>query len=200
MRRRVWHRMCTRQCKVLRCAILCVIVCVVCVLLWREPHGALRRVLMRGGGGWEWRVTGVAGGALVWGCGPVRHEPVVEGPRPLQSPCDRVGVPWKSGFFWGGGSKEPPSTRAVREKGSIDRTVSQLFFLSTPAPTLKLVNFFVKHYQIHDFFEPPRWADSRNPIFIFCRLLGSGHLRGSGVSLGRILGGPSIEPFGGGGV
>ena len=33
------------------------------------------------------------------------------------------------------------------------------------------------------------------------RFLGLGHLRGPGVSLGRILGDPSIEPlFGGGGV
>ena len=37
------------------------------------------------------------------------------------------------------------------------------------------------------------------PIFIFCRILGLGHLRGPGVSLGRNLGVPSIEPFFGGG-
>ena len=33
------------------------------------------------------------------------------------------------------------------------------------------------------------------PFSLFCRFLGLGHLRGSGVSLGRILEGPSIEPF-----
>ena len=52
-----------------------------------------------------------------------------------------------------------------------------------------------------DFSEPPRRADSKNPIFIFGGFLGLGHLRGPGVSLGRILGVLSIEPFlGEGGV
>ena len=46
-----------------------------------------------------------------------------------------------------------------------------------------------------DFSEPPQRADSKNPIFIFCQFLGLGHLRSPGVSLGRILGVPSIEPF-----
>ena len=36
--------------------------------------------------------------------------------------------------------------------------------------------------------------------FFFCGISGPGHLRGPGVSLGRILGGPSIEPFFGGGL
>ena len=44
-----------------------------------------------------------------------------------------------------------------------------------------------------DFSEPPRPADSKTPIVILCWIMG--HLRGPGVSLGRILGGPSIEPF-----
>ena len=35
----------------------------------------------------------------------------------------------------------------------------------------------------------------RCPIFIFCRFLGPGRPWGPGVRLGRILGGPSIEPF-----
>ena len=38
-------------------------------------------------------------------------------------------------------------------------------------------------------------ADSKNPIFIFAGFLCPGHLRGLGVSLGRIFGSPSIEPF-----
>ena len=46
-----------------------------------------------------------------------------------------------------------------------------------------------------DFSEPPRRADSKNPIFIFCRFLGLCHLRGPGVSLGRIFRVPSIEPL-----
>ena len=52
-----------------------------------------------------------------------------------------------------------------------------------------------------DFSEPPRRADSKNPIFFFPRFLGLGHLQGPGVRLGRILGVLSIEPFlGEGGV
>ena len=46
-----------------------------------------------------------------------------------------------------------------------------------------------------DFSEPPRRADSKNPIFIFGRFLCLGHLQGLGVNLGRIFGVPSIEPF-----
>ena len=39
------------------------------------------------------------------------------------------------------------------------------------------------------------------PFSIFCRFLGQGHPWGPGVCLGRILGGPSMEPFlGEGGV
>ena len=51
-----------------------------------------------------------------------------------------------------------------------------------------------------NFSEAPRRADFKNPIFIafFCRFLDLGHLRGPAVSLGRILGAPSIEPLGGG--
>ena len=59
-----------------------------------------------------------------------------------------------------------------------------------------MVNFFFNKFTANGAFsEPPRRADSKNPIFIFCRFLGLGHLRGPGVSLGRILGVPSIEPF-----
>ena len=61
--------------------------------------------------------------------------------------------------------------------------------------------FFLKYMANDEFSEPPRRADSKNPIFIFCRIFGPGHLRGPGVSLGRILGGRSIEPvFWGGGL
>ena len=56
-------------------------------------------------------------------------------------------------------------------------------------------NFFTKYMANEDFSEPPRRADSKNPIFFFSRFLGLGHLRGPGVSLGRILGVLSIEPF-----
>ena len=54
----------------------------------------------------------------------------------------------------------------------------------------------------HDVFsEPPRRAHSKNPIFFFSRFLGLGHLQGLGVTLGRIFGVVSIEPFwGDGGV
>ena len=46
-----------------------------------------------------------------------------------------------------------------------------------------------------DFSEPPRRADSENPIFTFGRFLGPCHLRGRGVSLGRILGVLSMSHF-----
>ena len=59
-----------------------------------------------------------------------------------------------------------------------------------------MVIFFSTKYMANDdFSKPPRRADSKNPIFIFYRFLGLGHLQGPGVSLGRILGVPSIEPF-----
>ena len=65
--------------------------------------------------------------------------------------------------------------------------------------SIKVGQFFPTKFMANDdFSEPPRRTDSKNPIFIFCRFLGPGHLRGPGVSLGRILGVPSIEPFGGG--
>ena len=50
--------------------------------------------------------------------------------------------------------------------------------------------FFTKYMANDDFSKPPRRADSKNPIFIFCEILGPGHLRGPGVSLGKIFGGP----------
>ena len=51
-----------------------------------------------------------------------------------------------------------------------------------------------------DFSEPPRRADSKNPFSFFCRISGPGHLRGPGVSLGRILGARQLGPFLGGGL
>ena len=60
--------------------------------------------------------------------------------------------------------------------------------------------FFTKSMANDDFSEPPRRADSKKPIFFFPRFLRLGHLRGPGVSLGRILGVLSIEPFFGGGA
>ena len=48
------------------------------------------------------------------------------------------------------------------------------------------------------FLNPLDSADSKNPIFNFCRILGPGQLRGPGVSPIKIWRGPSIERFGGG--
>ena len=59
---------------------------------------------------------------------------------------------------------------------------------SFPPPT-------TKYMANDDFSKPPRHADSKNPIFIFCRIVGLGHLWGLGVGHGRILGDPSVEPF-----
>ena len=63
-----------------------------------------------------------------------------------------------------------------------------------------MVNFFLQIVASDDFSEPPRCADSKNPIFISCRFLGFLGLRGLGVNLIRILGVPSIEPLLGGGL
>ena len=53
-----------------------------------------------------------------------------------------------------------------------------------------MVNFFSTKYMANDdFSEPPRRADSKNPIFFFCRVLGLGHPRCPGVSLVIGLGG-----------
>ena len=58
--------------------------------------------------------------------------------------------------------------------------------------------FFTKYTASDDFSDLPRRADSKNPILIFCRILGPGHLRGPGVSLSRNFGGrASIELLGG---
>ena len=59
-----------------------------------------------------------------------------------------------------------------------------------------MVKFLVTKYMANDDFSgPPRRADSINPIFIVCRILGPGCLRGPGFSLNRIGVGASIEPF-----
>ena len=62
-----------------------------------------------------------------------------------------------------------------------------------------MVKFPVIKYMANiDFSESTRRADSKYPIFSFCRILGPGCLQGPGVSPGRILGAPLIEPFWGG--
>ena len=53
--------------------------------------------------------------------------------------------------------------------------------------------FLTKDMANDDFSEPPGHADSKNPIFIFCRILGRGHLWGPGFRLGRIFGGPARQ-------
>ena len=50
-----------------------------------------------------------------------------------------------------------------------------------------------------DFAEPPRRADSKNPIFFFSANFESRSPPGTRGSVGRILGGMAIEPFGVGG-
>ena len=60
--------------------------------------------------------------------------------------------------------------------------------------------FFTKYMANDDFSDPLDALIPKIPFSFFCRLLGLGHLRGPGVSLVRILGVPSIEPFFWGGV
>ena len=60
--------------------------------------------------------------------------------------------------------------------------------------SLKMVKFFFTKYMANDDRFEPDALIPKIHAFI-CQTLGPGHLRGPGVSLGRILGGPSIEPF-----
>ena len=85
----------------------------------------------------------------------------------------------------------------VREKGSIDRTIDQ-------APNIALssengpILFSPTTWLMMTFLNPLDAPIPKLSVSLFCRILGPGHLRGPGVSLGRSLGGPSIEPFLGG--
>ena len=91
-----------------------------------------------------------------------------------------------------GAGSEPRSGERVQLTGLL---ISQ----SKDFWALKMVTFFATKSTTDDFSEPPRRADSKSPIFIFCRILGLGHLRAPRVGLCWILGPPSIEPFWGGG-
>ena len=56
-----------------------------------------------------------------------------------------------------------------------------------------MVKFFSPNtWQMMTFLNPLDALIPKNPIFIFCRFLGLGHLRGMGVSLVRILQVPSM--------
>ena len=100
-------------------------------------------------------------------------------------------------FNWGGvGSTAPPPPpnwgSGVWEKGSIDRAIVHSYHELWRRKNGQ--KCFLTKCTAKDHFSE---ADSKNSIFIFCRILGLGHLRGPGVGLRRILGGPSIEPLGG---
>ena len=89
--------------------------------------------------------------------------------------------------------------------GSIDKTMDQKSGAEDANRIfLGIENGQFFFHQIHEerwFFLNPlnaRIPSFPVPSFIFCRSLGPGHLRGPGVRLGRILGGQSIKPFGGG--
>ena len=102
--------------------------------------------------------------------------------------------------YWGGGrvGKRAQLTEPLISYYEFWCQRRQKFFSA-----LKMVNFFSHQIQManDDFSETPRCADSKNPIFIFCQILVPGHLRGPGVSHGRIFRGLSTEPlFGGGGA
>ena len=55
--------------------------------------------------------------------------------------------------------------------------------------------FSTKYVANDDLSEHPGHAISKIPIFIFCRILCPGHIPGLGVSVGRVVGALSIEPF-----
>ena len=97
----------------------------------------------------------------------------------------------------GGGGADRAPKNGGGGKGSIDRHHQSVVMNSG----IKSGQFFFSPniWQMMTFLNP---LDTLIPklIFISCRFLGLGHLRGMRVSLGRIVGVPSIEPFGGGGV
>ena len=103
-----------------------------------------------------------------------------------------------SGFHFrggGGGAIEPPKTggggggfgKRAQLTGTINQSLGSLApkapktFLSTKIGRF----FFTKHMANDDFSEPPRRADSKNPIFFFPRFLGLSHLQGPGIRLVR---------------
>ena len=62
-----------------------------------------------------------------------------------------------------------PSTAPVDRNGQA-RSLSRLH--------LETLSMELRQPALDDFSEPPRRAGSQTPIFIFCRILGPGHLRG----------------------
>ena len=105
-------------------------------------------------------------------------------------------------FNLGGGvSIEPPKTGGFGKTAGLTGPLHRLSLTLPPkAPqsflSIEKGHCFPSQYMANDgFSEPHQHADSKDPIFIFCRLLGRGHRQGPGVSLGRILGGPSIQRF-----
>ena len=99
------------------------------------------------------------------------------------------GVPHgRSGGGGGGGWKRAQLTGPLISYNGLWRQRQPEFF---SALKISSIIFSAKYMANDDFSKTPRRADSTNLIFIFfCRILGPGHLRGPGVSLGRILGGP----------
>ena len=93
---------------------------------------------------------------------------------------------------WGGG---------VQEKGSIDKHHSLVIMKSGAEGAENWSIFFSPNiWQMMTFLNPLDALNPKIPFSFFADFLGLGHLRGPGVSLGRILGVLSIEPlFGGGG-
>ena len=101
-----------------------------------------------------------------------------------------------SGFHLGGGGgglNRAPKNWGFGKRAQLTGALISYYELWPKAPkifsSIKICFFFFTKYMANDdFSEPPRRADSKNPIFIFCPFLGLGHLRGPGFSLGRISG------------
>ena len=115
------------------------------------------------------------------------------------------GLSGRSGVRLGGpGSIEPRKLGLVGSgNGSIDSSITNsgakgahIFFFSIQNG--KKI-FSPGRWQVMTFLNPLDALIPKIPFFFFYRISGSGHLWGLGVNLGRSLGGPSIEPFFGGG-
>ena len=144
-------------------------------------------------------------GAQVWGFGSVGRGWGVGGAIVRPKHCLYRG---SRGFNSGGVDRAPRNWGGgVREKVTIDRTIHQLLCIWRQRRGKFLLSiengqfFSLNTWQMMTIVKP---LDALIPktlfSFFFCRFSGPSHLRGPGVSLGRIFGGPSIELFLGWGV
>ena len=128
---------------------------------------------------------------------PQSHQPMAQplsqAPTAFNGVCNRQG---QAGFQLGGGVNRGPQNGGGGSGKRAQLTGPSISHYELWWRRRRNGQFFFTKYMANDdFSEPPRRTDSTNPIFTFCRFLGLGHLRGPGVSLGRISGPRQLSPF-----